>query len=332
MKKLSSLILCLVIALSLSACLKGEEKEVNNEAAPLVEEEDVITTTLLLDGKETESVSYKINNEEYYTLYDAALLLKNTDLKFDVSCSDDSKIWYITTGCDYTSGKASAKKAVKNPTASSAEIAVFKDGEPIFIKAFIIDEEYFFNIFDIARALGFSAQYSENGKSLEIKTAEPFKAAELSLNPFFLSLVGRTKAEIDTLLGGASGYYKDLGMVIYGENRVMYGFNTLGSAFKAEDVPAENRADTAHILVKDVINNCPSSVTFNDIKKVFPNATSSYSEMDECTVITAKYNGVDVSFFMEGSQEVPTDVVFVKAPSGYSYTPSTEYIVIENSK
>ncbi len=332
MKKFLSLMISFLLAFSLSACLKGEEKEANNEVAPLVEEEKINCTTLLLDGKEIESVSYKINNEEYYTLYDAALLLKNTALKFDVSSSDDSKAWYITTGSDYTSGKASSKKAVKNPTASSAEIAVFKDGEPIFIKAFLIDGEYFFNIFDIARALGFSAQYSENGESLEIKTTEPFKAAELSLNPFYLNLVGRTKAEIDTTLGGASGYYKDFGMVIYGENRVMYGFNTLGSAFKAEDVPSQNRADTAHILVKDVINNCPSSITFNDIKKVFPDATSSYSEMDECTVISAKYNGVDVSFFMEGSQEVPTDVVFVKAPSGYSYTPSTEYIVIENSK
>ena len=149
--------------------------------------------------------------------------------------------------------------------------------------------------------------------------AEALKSTEFSLNPYYLTMMGRTKSEIDSILGAPTDYNTEFGLTYYGDS-AGYGYNTIGY-LSHEEIPDNYTAIAAYISMSVLFDNCPEVITEADLKTIFPDGQMVFNEMDEIYEFSADYKGIHLAFsFMPDLTN--TMRAFVKVSD--TFTPISE--------
>ncbi len=136
---------------------------------------------------------------------------------------------------------------------------------------------------DTEAVISTDAQTPEGGEEKPIEDNE--ESDEISFNNYYFTLIGMPKSQVDELLG-ESEYDSEWRLSSYSCG-VSYGWEgTMGTTPALTD-----KATCMYVKLKDFINNCPDSLTNEDLGKIFTNYHKSYNEMDEENVIVAEVDG-----------------------------------------
>ena len=131
------------------------------------------THKIQVNGTPVDIGAYGIGGSNYFKLRDVAMLLKDTQGKFQVGFDDATKKITLTTGEGYTAvgGELAARDSVNrigNPTAS----AIFVDGQAVDLMAYNINGNNYFKLRDLGSALGFAVTWDEASRTVNITTAK----------------------------------------------------------------------------------------------------------------------------------------------------------------
>lgn len=131
------------------------------------------THKIQVNGAPVDIGAYGIGGSNYFKLRDVAMLLKDTQGKFQVGFDDATKKITLTTGEGYTAvgGELAARDSVNrigNPTAS----AIFVDGQAVDLMAYNINGNNYFKLRDLGSALGFAVTWDEASRTVNITTAK----------------------------------------------------------------------------------------------------------------------------------------------------------------
>lgn len=131
------------------------------------------THKIQVNGTPVDIGAYGIGGNNYFKLRDVAMLLKDTQGKFQVGFDDATKKITLTTGESYTAvgGELAARDTVNrfgNPTASD----IFVDGQAVDLAAYNIGGNNYFKLRDLGSALGFAVTWDEASRTVNITTAK----------------------------------------------------------------------------------------------------------------------------------------------------------------
>lgn len=190
MKKLSVSLL-LMVAMLLALCF------------PVLSANVVLSPqNLIVDGGEVECEKYNIDGRNYFKLRDLAYLLNGTNSQFSVEWDKDSSTVSILTGNPYTSdgSELDVSRGDKASTAIRSAQSIQIDGETRKdLMAYNIGGYNFFQLRELAEALGFDVDYNSNTNTAVV-TSKMYKARGISLQ--------LSQPKFDSSWGGY--YYTDL--------------------------------------------------------------------------------------------------------------------------
>lgn len=113
----------------------------------------------------------------------------------------------------------------------------------------------------------------------------------MPVNSEIFNLFSMNKSQVDAIYGKGE-FFDNFNMMYYSNDMGI----SYGSQFE-EDFTDSSRVYSMSIPLKLIFANCPSRVTENDIRRTFAKVTSSYSEMDETTVLRVEYKGTYMLFY-----------------------------------
>lgn len=155
---------------------KPSNKELNSfldsyKAGPVLAKAS--THKIQVNGTPVDIGAYGIGGNNYFKLRDVAMLLKDTQGKFQVGYNDTTKQITLTTGESYTAvgGELSGKDGLNrtgNPTASAVSV----DGQAVDLSAYNIGGNNYFKLRDLGDALGFAVTWDEASRTVNITTAK----------------------------------------------------------------------------------------------------------------------------------------------------------------
>ncbi len=125
-------------------------------------------TKLLVNNQKVSISAYNINGNNYFKLRDIAQLLSDTNKKFNVSWNDDSKTILVTSGVDYIPvGGELVLRGQQNPqNYSQGKPDILLDGNQIEWSAYLINNNNYFKLRDIAETLDFEVSWDEDSKAI----------------------------------------------------------------------------------------------------------------------------------------------------------------------
>lgn len=133
------------------------------------------TSTILVDGQQVAFDAYGLMNNNYFKLRDVAYCLNGTVASFEVSWNSALSAIEITSGASYTA--VGGEMTAGDGTSKSAISSLFKvylDGEEISLTAYVINDNTYFKLRDIAQALGFNVSWDSEAVSIIIATDEEY--------------------------------------------------------------------------------------------------------------------------------------------------------------
>ncbi len=125
---------------------------------------------LSLDGRALTNLEvYLINGHNYFKLRDIVALASDTDSKFSVDWNGDKKLIMINTGDAY-SAKGSELKGGdgRDKTGVSSDLSIEINGNDTYLDSYIINNQTYYQIRDLAAALGFDVQWNNASKTVEM--------------------------------------------------------------------------------------------------------------------------------------------------------------------
>lgn len=222
-----------------------------------------------LDGEMKTLVAYNIKGNNYFKLRDVANLLKGTEAQFDVIWNEEKRAIELLSDTPYSTDEALTSETLKNPTATSSYVPIYKDGAQVLLGAYSIEGNNYFKLRDIASAIGFGVDWDATEGVIEINTAKDYEHPTNSgfgLNTKYLSLIGKTKAEVDAILGSGPATNNAMGTIKY-DVGVMVGWT---SSYGSKDiVPDHEIATIVYVPLDMLFFNCPEEVPMELIKSQF---------------------------------------------------------------
>lgn len=114
---------------------------------------------------------YNIGGRSYFKLRDVAKLLSKTQKRFSVDYDNQKKLISIQTNRDYIADGSELKLGDrKSKKALSSTVGIEIDGREIFIKAYNINGNNYFNLRELADALNFKVEYDEIERKILINS------------------------------------------------------------------------------------------------------------------------------------------------------------------
>jgi len=173
MKKLISLILILLLTVGMIPLVHASGVD---EAASAIRADN----TFFIDAKRVVLHAYVIEEEIYVNLFETAIALIDTEKKFSLAWSEGGQALRIVSGRPYKA--IGVNKAGTLPQAARAEnvnIKVFLDGENIEITSFKVENEIYFNLRQIVRAMDFNIISNTDDSNIELITDTPYQELPL---------------------------------------------------------------------------------------------------------------------------------------------------------
>ncbi len=280
---------------------------------------------LSLNGEVRSLVAYNIKDNNYFKLRDIANLLKGTEAEFDVIWNESRGAIELLTNTPYSTNEALTSETLKNPVATSSYVPIFKDGATVFLGAYNIADNNYFKLRDVAAVIDFGVDWDEVNEVINIDTKNSYiypTSSSFGLNTKYLSFFGKTKAEVDRILGNGS-YSYEWGMTTY-SNDLMVGWNSIGV-----DPSDDNCAMSMYIPLRELFFACPATLTKDQIISQFNTWEDGYSEMDDESVLLVNYCGNTLMFFPDYGL-TGDSYAFINNANPY-INPNTDVIQITNS-
>lgn len=131
------------------------------------------THKIQLNGTPVSIGAYEIGGNNYFKLRDVAMLLKDTQGKFQVGFDEATQRITLTTGYAYTAvgGELAARDSVSrlgNPSTSS----IYVDNQAVDLTAYNISDNNYFKLRDLGEALGFAVTWDDATQTVNIVTAK----------------------------------------------------------------------------------------------------------------------------------------------------------------
>ncbi|MCR8642865.1 copper amine oxidase N-terminal domain-containing protein [Paenibacillus sp. N1-5-1-14] len=157
-----------------AATTKGETKPSKEEPkATASTTADPTASKVIVDGKDVAFEAYQIGDSNYFKLRDLAKVVNGTGKQFEVKWDGEKNAITLTGGQSYTAD-GSELKVSANPTqqiATYTTAKVYVNGKEVAFEAFQINNNNYFKLRDIGKALDFGVAWDEAAKSIGINTA-----------------------------------------------------------------------------------------------------------------------------------------------------------------
>lgn len=130
---------------------------------------------ILINGKRTELDAYLIDSSNYLKLRDLAMVLRETEKKFEVKWESGKNAVYLASKAEYTTvgGELETSKGgSKDAIISKSEI--YKDNVRTEAKAYIITENNYFKLRDICKIMDIYVDYDGINQTVVIDTSRPY--------------------------------------------------------------------------------------------------------------------------------------------------------------
>lgn len=125
-----------------------------------------ITASMTVDGKVLELDSYNIKGNHYFKMSDIARVINNTEKQFEVALVKESNRMNLTSKTAYTATDI----VYEDMTVS--DITLYLDGKVILVKSYELGEGCYFNLRDVAKAIGFNVYWNKEEHSIDIDTSQ----------------------------------------------------------------------------------------------------------------------------------------------------------------
>lgn len=120
------------------------------------------------------------------------------------------------------------------------------------------------------------------------------KEKSLSINTEYFDLFDKNKGEVDALFGEGD-FWTELALMVY-DNGIQISYNTYNLDGDLDD---SDMVYSVYLPLKYLFNDCPSTITADDIKNTFENVREDYAIEDETNILIATYMGKDIFFYPE---------------------------------
>ena len=116
----------------------------------------------------------------------------------------------------------------------------------------------------------------------------------LTVNPQYLDLFGKTKGEVDALFGEGE-FWQEWALMVYDNGiQVSYGTYNLDN-----DLDDSDEVYCVYLPLKFLFDDCPETVTEDNIRNTFKNVEGDYSLSDETDILIATYKEKSFVFYPE---------------------------------
>ena len=180
MKRIAAWFLALILAGA--AAPGGGAIAAGPEAAPSA-------LALKIDGRTvTGAEVYNIDGANYFRLRDIAMLLRDTDARFDVRYDPAANAVLVTTGDVYVPlGTELAAGSDKSATCAPSRQSVIIDGKSADLMAYNMGDTNFFKLRDLGAAIGFGVDYDAATATMLVST-QAARVVRLGTSDCFITL------------------------------------------------------------------------------------------------------------------------------------------------
>jgi hypothetical protein len=134
------------------------------------------TSAIYVNGEQINFEAYFINGHNYFRLRDLAYALNGTDKQFEIGWDGEtdaiaiiSNQPYTPTGIEMASGNNRPRLALPNEN-----INISKDGEPVEIAAYLINENNFVKLRDVMRLIDVYVGWDEETSTITLDTSKGY--------------------------------------------------------------------------------------------------------------------------------------------------------------
>jgi len=135
------------------------------------------TAEMIIDGNFFLFDAYTIAGSNYFKLDDIAFALNGTSKQFDVEWNFRRDMAVITSGIPYTEKENSVDNnndSERTPVLIRSECKIYFNDEEVNFMAYSIDNENYFKLRDIGRAVDFSIEWNNEDKIIIIDTKKVY--------------------------------------------------------------------------------------------------------------------------------------------------------------
>ena len=178
-----------------------------------------LTSTVIIDGKETDFYAYEINGKSCFKIRDVAYALNGTKNQFSVAYGYPG-IYIIAANQEYIPVKNDmTRKSEGNKTARAGTARLDIDGKEIGLNKYSVNGDDYFDFIDLGKEIGFRIEIEYNGeeKIYIIDTGEEESLPALTVSPTSSAvLVNGEEIKFDAYLINDNNYFKlrDLAYVL----------------------------------------------------------------------------------------------------------------------
>jgi hypothetical protein len=140
---------------------------------------------IYVDGVEADIAGYMIDDNNYFRLRDLAAMLSGTDSTFQVTYDESSDAVNITTGEEYTA-LGTELQPIRDAKAFAIKNSplLYANGESVSLSTYLIDDNNYVKLRDVAAITGFDVQWDEATNSVIItSTANENEDENTGSNP-----------------------------------------------------------------------------------------------------------------------------------------------------
>lgn len=152
----------------------------------------VSATTINVDGRDVDFVAYNIDDNNYIRLCDLAIVLTDSNARFDVTLYDNSVL--ITPDTAYTGEIDIVEKTDKTPEITHAYIPVFSGTDRAYAKAYDVDGYTYFKLRDIAKIVDFGVFWSAD-TGIKIDSSRGYYLTEDEEKALYIEYANRRHGE-----------------------------------------------------------------------------------------------------------------------------------------
>lgn len=126
---------------------------------------------LCIDGESVKVSGYTVNNSNYFKIRDIAMLLRNTNKRFNVSWDSARSAIIITPGADYQAiGGELSSENLTDINVVESDTPIFVNNRQTALTAYNINGSSYFKIRDIGDAVGFGIEWDGSTQTINLVT------------------------------------------------------------------------------------------------------------------------------------------------------------------
>ncbi len=154
-----------------------EEKDPVKEPIKIKDKKALSTTAkVLVNGKEIDFEAYNIDGNNYFKLRDLAKVVTGTEKQFEITWDQEKKAVNMISNKEYTAvGGELEKKDVKDEKATLSNSVIYKDGEKVDLKAYLIKGNNYFKLRDVAKAFDIGIGWDNQTKTITVDTGKSYE-------------------------------------------------------------------------------------------------------------------------------------------------------------